>query len=146
MKKLFLVALVVVSFTAFAQEGLGKPSKDAMEKLTPEQRTEKHLKKLTADLNLNANQQEQVKQILTEQGIKREAFKAKREEYKANNLKPTPEEREALKSKMQEEKNAMDSKMKAILSPEQFEKWISIQEKKKEKMKARMEEKKEERN
>lgn len=146
MKKLFLVALVVVSFTAFAQEGIGKPDKEAMGKLTPEQRTEKHLKKLTADLNLNANQQEQVKQILTEQGIKREAFKAKREEYKANNLKPTPEEREALKSKMQEEKNAMDSKMKAILSPEQFEKWISIQEKKKEKMKARMEEKKEERN
>jgi len=117
-----------------------------LEKLTPEQRTEKHLKKLTADLNLNAKQQEQIKQILTEQGIKREAFKAKRQEYKASNTKPTSEEKEAFKSKMLEEKSDMENKMKSVLTPEQFEKWKAIREKNKEKMQMRREKRDEMKN
>ena len=140
MKKLFLFALLTIGLTSFAQGRDGSPMKDKMEKLTPEQKTERHLKKLTSELNLNSKQQEQIKQLLTEQGAKREEFKAKREEYKNSSVKPSPEERAAFRSKVEEEKKAMNEKMKAILTPEQLEKWNANKIEKKEKMKARMEE------
>lgn len=140
MKKLFLFAMLAIGLTSFAQEREGGPLKDKMEKLTPEQKTERHLKKLTSELNLNSKQQEQIKQLLAEQGAKREEFKAKREEYKNNSVKPSPEERAAFRSKVEAEKKAMDEKMKSILTPEQFEKWNANKAEKKEKMKARMEE------
>lgn len=132
--------MLAIGLTSFAQEREGGPLKDKMEKLTPEQKTERHLKKLTSELNLNSKQQEQIKQLLAEQGAKREEFKAKREEYKNNSVKPSPEERAAFRSKVEAEKKAMDEKMKSILTPEQFEKWNANKAEKKEKMKARMEE------
>ncbi|MBK9223828.1 MAG: hypothetical protein IPO23_02645 [Flavobacterium sp.] len=64
MKKLFLFALLTIGLTSFAQEREGGPLKDKMEKLTPEQKTERHLKKLTSELNLNSKQQEQIKPLL----------------------------------------------------------------------------------
>lgn len=136
MKKLFIAALLVVGLSTFAQERKQRPnrsnSETSNEKLTPEQRSEKHLKKLTTDLNLNEKQQEQVGKIITEQGAKREAFRANKKA-----------EREAMKGKMEEERAAMDAKMKTILTPEQFEKWNANKEKMKEKMKERMHKKKE---
>ena len=140
MKKLFLFAMLAIGLTSFAQVRDGSPMQDKMEKLTPEQKTERHLKKLTSELNLNSKQQEQIKQLLAAQGAKREEFKAKREEYKNSPVKPSPEERAAFRSKVDEEKKAMDEKMKAILSPEQYEKWNANKIEKKEKIKARMEE------
>ena len=140
MKKLFLLALLAIGLTSFAQGREGSPMQDKMEKLTPEQKTERHLKKLTSELNLNSKQQEQIKPLLAAQSAKREEFKAKREEYKNSPVKPSPEERAAFRSKVDEEKKAMDEKMKAILTPEQYEKWNANQIEKKEKIKARMEE------
>jgi periplasmic protein CpxP/Spy len=141
MKKLFIIALFAIGFTSFAQEGDKQMSKDEMEKMTPEQRTEKQLKKLTSDLNLDTKQQEQIRQVLLEQEAKRESFKTKRAERKATDQKPTSEEREAFKKEMMDNKANMDAKMKSILTPEQFEKWKSNNEKKREKLKERILEK-----
>jgi protein CpxP len=134
MKKLLIAALLVIGLSTFAQERKERPNRDnskaSREKLTPEQRSEKHLKNLTTDLNLNEKQQEQVGKIIAEQGAKREAFKTNKKA-----------EHEAMKGKMQEEKAAMDAKMKAILTPEQMEKWKANNEKRRAKIKERMHEK-----
>ncbi len=141
MKKLILIALLVVGVTSFAQvEKLGKAG---MEKLTPEQRQEKQLKRLTTELNLTAEQQAQVGKILAENGEKREAHKAKREEMKAQQVKRTEEQKAAFKKQREEEKAVMNEKMKKILSAEQFEKWNALKEKGKAKM-AELKEKKSE--
>lgn len=135
MKKLILIALlVVVGMTSFAQvEKLGKAG---MEKLTPEQRQEKHLKRLTAELNLTAEQRVQIRKIIAEQSTKREGMKSNQE-------KPTEEQKAAFKKQREEEKAVMNEKMKKILSAEQFEKWNTLKEKGKAKM-AELKEKKSE--
>jgi Spy/CpxP family protein refolding chaperone len=128
MKKLIIAALLVVGLSAFAQDKeMGKsPDRAPMEKLTPEQHNELMLKKMTLDLDLNAKQQEQMKKIIAEQSVKREAMRAAR---KANQEKPTTDERFTMKSKMLDEQIAMKNKMKNILTPEQFEKWNAMKDK-----------------
>ncbi|MGO4770809.1 hypothetical protein ACEN2I_04050 [Flavobacterium sp. W22_SRS_FK3] len=124
MKKLFMATLLFVGIVSFAQEINQKPSHDQREKLTPEQRVEKHLQKLTADLSLDKKQQEQVKQLLTERTSKTEKFKTIR---KDNKTKPTAEEKEAFKKQMKAKKQANDAKMKAILNADQYTKWTVLQ-------------------
>ncbi|WP_035670380.1 hypothetical protein [Flavobacterium sp. 83] len=129
MKKLIIATLLVVGMSAFAQdkkEMEKRHHRDEMEKFTPEQRNQLMLKKMTLELDLNAKQQEQMKQIIAEQSTKREAMRAAR---KANKEKPTSEEFFAMKNKMLDEQIVMKNKMKSILSPEQFEKWDAMKEK-----------------
>lgn len=126
MKKLIIAALLVVGLSAFAQdkkEMEKRPDRAEMEKLTPEQRNQLILKKMTLDLDLNAKQQAEIKQIIAERSAKREAMRAAR---KANQEKPTADELFAMKNKMLDEQIAMKNRMKTILSPEQFEKWNAI--------------------
>ena len=126
MKNLIIAALLVVSMTSFAQDTKGvdkKPHRAEMEKLTPEQRNEIMLKKMTLELDLNGKQQEQMKQVIAEQSKKREAMK---ESQKADKKEMTSDERFAMKNKMLDEQIAMKAKMKNILSSEQFEKWEAM--------------------
>jgi hypothetical protein len=132
MKKLIIAALLVVGFSAFAQDGKqmeNRPDRDQMEKMTPEQRNQLMLKKMTLELNLNAKQQEQVKQIIAEQSVKREAMKAERMAKKQDNYKPTADEQFAMKNKMLDEQIDLQNKMKTILTEEQFKDWKNIREK-----------------
>lgn len=146
MKKLFIAALLFVGVASFAQDADQKPAREPREKLTPEQRNEKHLQKLTTDLNLDAHQQVQVKQILAEKSAKAEKLKAERKDRKDSNVKPTAAEREAFKTQMIAEKDANDTKMKAILNADQYKKWTSIQEENKDKAREKMKEYKKENN
>ncbi|WP_242410296.1 hypothetical protein [Flavobacterium sp. Root901] len=123
MKKIFIAALLFVGMISFAQDVNQKPTRDQKENLTPEQRNEKHLQKLTSDLNLDKKQQEQVKQLLAERSAKAEKF---REARKDNKTKPTAEEREAFKKQMKADKEANDAKMKAILNADQYTKWTAL--------------------
>ena len=59
-----------------------------MEKLSSEQRTQLMVKKMTLELDLNAKQQEQVKQIIAEQMVKREAMRAEQMAKKEEDKKP----------------------------------------------------------
>lgn len=134
MKKLVVVALLVVGMTTFAQVQKERLGKAGMENLTPEQRQEKNLKRLTAELNLTAEQQVQVGKIMAEQSAKRQDLKTSIEAMKANQEKPTEEQKASFKKQTEEGKIAMNEKMKKILSAEQFEKWNDLKEKGKAKM------------
>lgn len=132
MKKLLIAIVMLGALTSFAQE-----RKMDQDKLTPEQRVELQVKKMTLDLDLNDKQQKDIKKLLTEQAKKREEGKAKREAAKKVGTKPTSEERFAMKSKMMDEQIAFKAEMKKILSEKQMEKWEEHKEDRMEKMRNR---------
>ncbi|MWB95097.1 hypothetical protein GON26_12060 [Flavobacterium sp. GA093] len=140
MKKLFIAALLFVGIASFAQDGDmdQKPAREQRERLTPEQRNEKQLKKLTSELTLDAKQQEQVKQLLVERSAKAEKLRDARKEQKEKGTKLTAEQKEAFKTQMLAEKEANDAKMKTILTADQYTKWKAIQEENKDKARERM--------
>ena len=132
MKKLIIAALLVVGISAFAQdrkERGNRPDRSEMEKMSPEQRTQLMVKKMTLDLDLNAKQQDQVKQIFAEQQAKREAMRADRMAKKEDETNQKSQDQYAMKNRMLDEQIVMQDKMKKILSPEQFQKWDSQKEK-----------------
>ncbi|OXG05202.1 hypothetical protein BC749_11080 [Flavobacterium araucananum] len=122
MKKLFIATLLFIGIVSFAQDINQKPARDQKEKLTPEQRNEKHLKKLTSELSLDKKQQEQVKQLLAERSAKAEKFK----NVEKDKTKPTDAEKAAFRKQMESEKAANDAKMKTILSADQYTKWTTL--------------------
>ncbi len=129
MKKLILAAVLVVSTLTFAQEKVEK-----REKLTPEQQTEKRVNRLKEELSLNEKQVEEVKILSKEQIEKRNIAVAKFKERKQAGEKPNKEEMQAMKESREKEKSEMEAKMKSILTPEQYEKWLNIMEENKDKM------------
>ncbi|KRB56499.1 hypothetical protein [Flavobacterium sp. Root186] len=146
MKKLFIAAMLLIGIASFAQDADQKPAREQREKLTPEQRNEKQLQKLTTELGLDANQQAQVKQLLAERSAKAEKFREAREAKKDSDVKPTDAEKEAFKNELKAEKEANEAKMKAILTADQYTKWQSLREKNKEKAKDKMKDYKKENN
>jgi len=140
MKKLFIAAMLFVGIASFAQETDQKPAREQRERMTPEQRNEKQLQKLTTELSLDASQQAQVKQLLADRSAKAEKFREARKEKKDSNTKPTAEEKAAFKKQMEDEVAANDAKMKSILKADQYTKWKTLQEEKKDKMRDKMNE------
>ena len=120
MKKLIVAAFLVVGFTTFAQvEKRENGKKEPMEKMSPAERGEKALKRMTKDLGLNESQQKQINSLLLEAEAKKEL---------AN--KTAKEDRKIMKDKISK-----------ILTPEQNATWEKIQAERKEKMKERRDEK-----
>lgn len=146
MKKLFIAALLFVGIAGFAQENTQKPAREQRERLTPEQRNEKQLQKLTSELSLDANQQAQVKQLLADRSAKAEKFRDARQEQKESGTKPTAAEKEAFKKEVMAEKDANDAKMKSILNADQYTKWKTIQEENKDKAREKMKEYRKDKN
>ena len=139
MKKLFIVALLAVGMTSFAQERNARPERAKMEQMTAAQRNELHLKKMTLELDLNASQQKEMSKIIAEQNAKREARMADRKANKdAAKKQLTSEERFARKSKMLDEQIVMKEKMKKFLSADQFKKWDEMKDKRHDGMRKRM--------
>jgi protein CpxP len=130
MKKVFIVAVLAISLSSVAQDRKERPSRGEIEQMTPEQRSQLLVKKLTLELDLNAKQQEQVAKIMAEQTAKREALraerKAKKEEAKANRFE--------MVNKRLDEQIEMKNKMKGILSADQMAKWETLKEKTKDRM------------
>ncbi|MDX6183101.1 hypothetical protein SGQ44_13765 [Flavobacterium sp. Fl-77] len=146
MKKLFIAALLFVGIASFAQDTDmdQKSNSEPRERLTPEQRNEKHLKKLTSELSLDAKQQEQVKQLLAEKSAKAEKFREARKDQKEAGTKLTTDQKKALKDEMVAEKEANDAKMKGILTADQYTKWKANQDENKDKMKEKIKERRKE--
>jgi Spy/CpxP family protein refolding chaperone len=121
MKKLIVAAFLVVGFATFAQvEKKEISEKVPMEKMSPAERGEKALKRMTKDLGLTESQQKQMNTLLSEAQAKRET----------SDNRPTKEDRKLMKDKISK-----------ILTPEQNAKWDKIQAERKEKMKEKREEK-----
>ncbi len=119
MKKLIVTIVLVISSLSFAQE---------KSKLSPEQQTELQVKKMTLDLDLDANQQKELRTILLENAKKREAKKMALKEKMSKGQKPTSDEQFEMKSKMLDDKIEHKAQLKKILKPEQFQKWEQNQE------------------
>ena len=134
MKNLFVVALLVVGLTTFAQE---RGKRGDFKDMTPEQRTEMQVKKMTKDLDLNENQQKDVKELLETQKEDRSEMMAKRKEIRETAEKATKKQRDEMKARMDAKKENMKTKMKTILTDDQFKKWESNLEEKKEKIEER---------
>ena len=133
MKKLFLLALLVVGTTTFAQK-----REEKREQLTPEQQVELQVKRMKLELDLNDKQIVEVKKIMSKQIEKREAKKAELKAKKAEGQKPTADERFTLKNQMLDEQIAHKAEMKKILTADQFSKWEQNRDEAKSKMKSRM--------
>lgn len=125
MKKLIVTIVLVISSLSFAQE---------KSKISPEQQTELQVKKMTLELDLDTNQQKEIRTILLENAKKREAKKMALKEKMAKGQKPTTDEKFEMKSKILDDKIEHKARMKKILKPEQFQKWEQHQENRKEKM------------
>lgn len=135
MKKLFVLALLLVGTTTFAQERMGENN----DKLTPEQRVNLQVKKLTKELNLSDKQAQELKEIVVKEIEQREGRKAEIQARKAEKKKMASDEMNARKMKFEEKKMQTEERMKKILTPEQFLKWTEIKKVRKEKMADRIE-------
>jgi hypothetical protein len=71
---------------------------------------------------------------MTKKSEVRAAHKKEMNTKRASGTRLTTEEREAMKSKMQDEVTSLKKEMKTILSVEQFTKWEQNFEEKKDKM------------
>jgi protein CpxP len=131
MKKLIIALVLGIGLTGFAQENTTKPRRAKLEQMTPEQRHQQHLKHLTKELNLDANQQKQVSEIITEKKANAEKMKAE----KANLANMAKEQKVAMRKTFKAEREDTDTKMKGVLSADQFTKWKALQEKNEAKVK-----------
>ena len=142
MKKVIIAALLLVGTATFAQQENKKNSKrEQVENLTPEQRNQLHLKRMTLDLGLNESQQKEMRKIIAEQSVKREAAMAERKANQEKDVKPTADQRFAKKNQMLDDEIATNAKVKKILNPDQFDKWKKKNEKNRAKMKHMMQKK-----
>ena len=136
MKKLIIAAFLFVGITTYAQDKKEMPKRANIERMSPEERQERQLKRLTTELTLNVQQQEQIKQLLADQEAKREKQmeinKLSKEEMKAK--------REVSKKKMLDDRKVLEDKMKTVLTPAQFGTWKTNQEKMREKRQIRIKE------
>lgn len=134
MKKLIIAALLVIGISAFAQENQPekKGNKGQRERMTPEQRNQALLDRMTTELKLDAKQQEQIKPIIAEQAAKLQAMREQR--MVGNSKEMSKEERSALREKRTEDKIALDAKFQSILTPEQFKKRKENEDANREKM------------
>ena len=124
MKKLIVAAFLVVGFTTFAQvEKKENAKKEPMERMSPTERSQMALKRMTKNLNLNEAQQKQMGVLLSEA-----------EANKETNNKAAKSDRQLMKDKISK-----------ILTPEQNAKWDKIQAERKEKIQERKEQIKERR-
>jgi hypothetical protein len=136
MKKALIAILFVISLTTFAQEK--KQLRREREKMTSEQKVDKQVKKLTADLALNEKQVKQVR-LLMEKEVQK--HKEKRVEMTALREKKMAARKaiiEEKKAQMQEERAKVSDEMKNILSADQFAKWAKIKEERHSEMQEKM--------
>lgn len=131
-------AIMLLSVVTFAQEKEKKDDRKARmsqtEKLTPEQHAELKVKKMTLELDLNQKQQQEIKTLFLENAKKREAKKEEWKKAKAENKKPTADERYKAQNDRLDGQIALKTELKKILTPEQMAKYEAKAEARKSKM------------
>lgn len=149
MKKLIIAIALGMGIACFAQEAPQKPKRGdrgEMQNMTPEQRVQKQVEKMTKDLSLDAKQQESVSNLLTEKSVKAQEARNKREAQRSSGEKMTDEQRDAFRTAMQAERKDTEDKMKAILTADQYKKWSAQRAENEDRMRERMRERRDEGN
>ena len=132
MKKLLLIAIALITVNATAQERKRETSNrgerervQQFKDFSPEEIATLQTKRMALALDLNEAQQKQIQAIHLDQAKARkaemEARKKMHEEGKAE--QPSKENRFNRVNSQLDKKLATKTKMKSILSKEQFEKW-----------------------
>ena len=114
MKKLILIgsSVLMLSIASIAQTSTPTPK-------SAQERTEKATEKWTKELGLSAEQVEKVKVILMEKNETVDAVKTK----KASGV-----DKKEYKGDRKEAMDKRDEQMKAVLTPEQYTKYLSVRE------------------
>ncbi|CAM4011956.1 hypothetical protein FLAN108750_05050 [Flavobacterium antarcticum] len=122
MKKLLVMAILGLTFSGIAQE---KRELKHVEKpaFTSQQKNELQVKKLTLELDLNAQQQKDIAAIVGKQQMKREALRTEMKNNRAEKKNLTTDERFVLKKSILDDQIAYKSEMKKVLTAEQLNKW-----------------------
>lgn len=127
-KKLVVAMALVFSFGVSAQD-----RKKKIKNATSEERVEMRTEKFSEKLGLDENQKKKVKEIFAAQQKEnmavREEIKAEREKMRAEREKALTEKKAAMKKQHEE----LKTKLKPILTEEQFKKWEAMQNENKEK-------------
>lgn len=116
MKKFKVLSLMIVCFGLFSTLTLSAQQRNR-ENVDPKVRQENRMKRLTEELSLTPQQQDQITKMWNEDNAKRDEFKKLRESGKT----------EDLKKQMKELRESREAKMKQILSPEQYTKYLEVQ-------------------
>lgn len=136
MKKTFLTLLAIVTLSVtYAQEKTTGVTKPQRERMTPEQRNQLQLKRMTASLDLTASQQKEMAVIIADENAKREAKRAEMKANKEAKKQLTADERFKMENERLDAQIERKAKIKKVLNKEQFEKWEANQGKRSEKMK-----------
>lgn len=125
MKKVFLFLTLCISALTYAQERNG-----AVEKMNAEQQTILQVKRMTLALDLSLKQQEDIKSLLLERAQKKAAHQLAQKTKKEKGEKPTASEKFEMHSQLLDAQIEFKSKMKKILSEEQFKKWEKLRNRK----------------
>ena len=112
MKKSSLIALALGAVIAFSPAAQAQEKKEGRGRQTPEER----MKQLSEALKLTDEQKTKLAPILKEEGEKLRAI-----------FEDTKSSREEKGKKMQEARKDLTAKVKAVLTPEQAEKYEKIQ-------------------
>lgn len=131
MKKLIVLAALVISSATFGQENHRekrehhkKGRMEMMKDLSPEQMTTLRTKKLTLALDLTKTQQNKMHALHLENAKAKKDQMKKREQLKGTEKpKLSSDEKYQKMNSVLDRKIEMKSKMKSILTEEQFQKW-----------------------
>jgi len=123
MKKIASILILVFAFT-FTTQAQKKDKKPSVEKM---------LVKMTKDLDLTLEQQNKVKPLLEAEMADAKVMMEKRKELKESGEKPSKDEVKKMRADRIEKETAMNAKMEAILTADQFTKFKKMAEKRKEK-------------
>jgi hypothetical protein len=129
MKKVLIIFMALATFAVNAQHKDSERkehSKEMKANLTPEQKADLKMKKMTLALDLNASQQQKVKQLFLKAENDKPETRPKRSEM-------TDTQKYEAKSVMLDRRITMKKEMKEILTEEQFTKWERQQSHKKDK-------------
>ena len=132
MKKLILLAALVMSSAIFAQEN-HSDKKDKMahlKDLSPEQMATLRTKKMALSLDLSKAQQDKVYALHLDEAKTRKEQRAERNNNKGTEKpKLSSDEKFNKMNERLDKKIVTKNKMKSILSEEQFKKWQHTQQK-----------------
>jgi Spy/CpxP family protein refolding chaperone len=134
MKKLVVVAILLLSVVAFAQEKRKKGPE-----MSPEKKVELQLARLKIELDLSEKQTADLRSVIQDHQQKRAKLRAEFGDKKDSLHKPSPAQREQMKKVKTEDKKAFEEQLKKILTPTQFETWQQNKEARKNKRKERNE-------
>jgi Spy/CpxP family protein refolding chaperone len=134
MKKMLMVAVLLLSVVTFAQEKRKKGPE-----MSPEKKVELQLARLKIELDLNEKQSADLRTLIQERQQKQIKLRAEFGSKKDSLHKPSPAQREQMKKVKAEDKKAFEEQLKKILTPTQFETWNQLKTDRKNKRKDRME-------